>query len=79
MNHHKLINKKINNLHERALGLIYCDYSSNFQDLLQKDNSVTISKKNIQALAIMIYKIVNNIAPTIVSVYFSLFQMLAIV
>ena len=61
MNHNKSINKKINNLHERALRLIYCDHSSNFQELLQRDNFVTIHQKNIQALAIMMYKVVNNI------------------
>ena len=71
MNHNKSINKKINNLHERALRLIYCDHASNFQELLQRDNYVTIHRKNIQALAIMIYKVVNNIAPTIVSELFS--------
>ena len=32
---------------------------------------MTIHQKNIQALAIMIYKVVNNIAPTIVSELFS--------
>ena len=71
MNHNKSINKKINNLHERALKLIYCDHSSNLQEVLQKDNSVTIQQKCIQALVIMIYKAVNNIAPTIVSELFS--------
>ena len=71
MNHNKSINKKINNLHERALRLIYCDHSSNFQEPLQKDNSVTIHQKNIQALAIMMYRVVNNVAPTIVSELFS--------
>ena len=65
MNHNKSINKKINKLDERALRLIYCDHSSNLQELLQRDNSVTIHQKNIQALAIMMYKVVNNIAPTI--------------
>ena len=45
MNHNKSINKKINNLHERALRLIYCDHSSNFQELLQRDNFVTIHQK----------------------------------
>ena len=69
MNHNKSINKKINNLHERALRLIYCDHSSNFQELLQRDNSVTIHQKNIQAL-VMIYNVVNNIAPTTVSDFF---------
>ena len=57
MNHSKSINKKINNLHERALRLIYCDHTSNFQELLQRDNSVTIHQKNIQALAITMYKV----------------------
>ena len=52
MNHNESINNKINNLHERALKLIYCDHSSNFQELLQR-------------------KVVNNIAPTIVSDLFS--------
>ena len=43
--HSKSINKKINNLHERALRLICCDHSSNFQELLQRDNSVIIHQK----------------------------------
>ena len=71
INHNKSINKTINNLHESALRLIYCDHSSNFQELLQRDNSVTTHQKTIQALAIMMYKVVNNIAPAIVSELFS--------
>ena len=47
MNHNKSKNKKINNLHEKALRLIYCDHSSGFQELLQRDNSVTIQQTNI--------------------------------
>ena len=70
MNHNKSINKKINNLHERALQLIYGDHSSISQELLQRDNSVTIHRINIQALDIMMYKVLNNIAPTIVSELF---------
>ena len=46
MDESQQINKqKINNLHERALRLIYCDHSSNFQELLQIDNSMTIHQK----------------------------------
>ena len=71
MNHNKSINKKINNLHERARRLIDCDHSSDFQEPLQRDTSVTIHQKNIQALAIILYKVVNNIGPTIVSELFS--------
>ena len=71
MNHNKSINKKISNFHERALRIIYCDHSSNFQGLFQRDNFVTIYQKNIQALAIVMYKFVNNIAPAILSELFS--------
>ena len=53
-------------MHERALRLIYCDHLSNFQELLQGEKSVTIHQKNIQT-----HKVVNNIAPTIVSELFS--------
>ena len=67
----KSIVEWFNNLHERALRLIYCDHSSDFQELLQRDNFVTIHQKNLQALAIMMYKVVNNIAPTTVSELFS--------
>ena len=70
MNHNISINKKINGSHKRALRLIYCDHSSNFQEILQKENSVLVHQINIQALAIMIYKVGNNIAPTMVSELF---------
>ena len=54
MDESQQINKqKINNLHERALRLIYCDHSSDFQELLERDNSVAIHEKGIQTLAIM--------------------------
>ena len=72
MDESQQINKQnINNLHERTVRLIYCDHSSDFQELLQRNNSVKIHQKNIQTLAIIIYKVVNNIAPTIVSKLFS--------
>ena len=39
--------------------------------ILQRDNSVTIHQKNIEALATMMYKVINNIALTTVSEFFS--------
>ena len=68
-NHNKSIKNRINSLHERALRLTYCDHSSNFQEILH--NFVTLHQKNIQALAILMYKVTNNIAPTIISELFS--------
>ena len=45
MNHNKSVHKKIKSFHERALRLICCDHSINFQELLQRDNSVAIHQK----------------------------------
>ena len=55
-------NKKINKIHERALRIVYHDYLSSFEDLLKKDNSVTIHVRNIRMLAIEMYKNKQNIS-----------------
>ena len=52
MFHSRSLNNKINRIHERALRITYNDKSSNFQELLDKDNSVTIHHRNIRTLAI---------------------------
>ena len=52
--------KKINRLHERALRLVYDDYSSSFETLLEKDSSFTIHHQNIQSMLIEIYKSLNK-------------------
>ena len=41
-------NNCINRLHERALIIVYNDYSSTFEDVLVKDNSVSIHRMNIR-------------------------------
>ena len=46
MIHKRNLNKKINHIHERPLGGLYDDYSSNFEDRLNKDKSVTIHQRN---------------------------------
>ena len=45
---------------------------SNFNQLLENDNSVTIHHKNIQALATEIYKTLNNLNPIFMKEIFSL-------
>ena len=63
MCHNRGINNKINELHYRALRMVYNDNSSTFAKLLEKDGSYTIHQRNIQYLATEMYKILNNLAP----------------
>ena len=44
-------NNCINGLRERALSLVYNDFSSSFSELLEEDKSVTIHHLNLKALA----------------------------
>ena len=62
----------INSIHERALRKAYNDYTSDFNHLLEKDDSVTIHHKHIQALAIEIYKTMNDLNPVFMKEIFSL-------
>ena len=59
-------------MHERALRIAYNDYRSDFNHLLEKDDSVTIHHKNIQALAIEINKTMNDLNPVFMKEIFSL-------
>ena len=52
MFHSRTLNSKINRLRERCSRIIYNDKFSNFEELLQKDNPVSIHYKNIHGLAI---------------------------
>ena len=56
MFHSRKLNNRINNIHERALTIIYRDYESTFQQLLKQNNSVAIYRRNLQILATEIFK-----------------------
>ena len=64
MLHGKQVNNKINCLHERALRMIYEDSTSSFDTLLEKDMSFLVHDRNIQQLALEIYKVTKDLAPT---------------
>ena len=63
MFHNRTLNNKINKLHERALRLVYQNDNATFQELLEMDGSVTIHHKNLQRLAIEMFKVKNKLSP----------------
>ena len=61
MCHSRENNMKINGFHERCLRTIYNDKQSPFNELLEKDGSVSINERNLQVLATEMYKISNGL------------------
>ena len=70
MLHGRLLNRKINHLHEHSLRTVYKDSVSSFHELLQKDHSFTIHHRNIQSLATELYRINKNLPNEIMSSIF---------
>ena len=63
MFHNRNINTRINNLHFRALRMVYRDETSTFEELLKRDGSVTIHHRNLQLLTIEMFKVEKGLAP----------------
>ena len=59
----KFANKEINRTNKRALRVSYEDYDSSFEQLIEKDGSITVHQKNLQILMTEIYKTTNHINP----------------
>ena len=57
------MNNKINHIHERALRIVYQDYSTTFEGLLKKDNSLTFHHRNIHHVAIEMFKVKHDLCP----------------
>ena len=71
MFHSRALNNTINRIHERALRIVYKDYNSTFQELLNKDNSVSIHHRNLQTLVIEMYKVKHKLSPSIMNQVFT--------
>ena len=63
MFHSRKLNNRINSLHERALRVVYKDDNLTFEQLLERDKSFTIHERNLQKLAILMYKVKHGICP----------------
>ena len=57
------MNKKINRIHERALRIVYRDYESSFEELLDKDKSLVFHHRNIHQVAIEMFKLKHDLSP----------------
>ena len=63
----RYLNNALNSIHGRALRLIYNDYELTFDRILEDNNQKSIHQKNIESLAIEIYKFQVGLTPPIMS------------
>ena len=70
MFHSRILNRRINCLHERCLRLVYKDSQLTFEELLRKDRSFSIHHRNLQKLATEMYKVHNDLTPNLVKSIF---------
>ena len=70
MFHNRSFNNEINRIDERALRITYDDKSSSFQNLLEKDNSITIRHRNIKILVTETYKFLQGLSPLLMNEIF---------
>ena len=71
MFHSRSVNNKINHLHERSLRIVYKNNISSFEYLLKNDRSFTIHHRNIQSIAIELFKVKGNLSN---SIMYNIFQ-----
>ena len=62
MFHGRVLHRKANHLHKRSLRIVYEESISSFHELLKKGHFFTIHHRNIQSLAIELYKIKESLS-----------------
>ena len=63
--------RKLERIQERALRAVYCDKGSSYDKLLDMANLSTLQNRRLQDIAILMYKVKNNLSPNYIC---SLFQ-----
>ena len=67
MFHTRRPNNKTNSIHDRALKITYQNNLSTFQELLNKDNCVSIHHRSLQVLAIEIFEVYQGLSPELLT------------
>ena len=65
MLHSRILNNRINRIHERTLRIVYSDKTSSYIQLLEKGDAVTVHHRNLRALAIELFRVKNNLTSQI--------------
>ena len=60
------LNSILNNVHERALRIVYNDHNSSYSELLMTKNEPTIYQQNITVLTKENYKFENDLYPPLI-------------
>ena len=63
-------NRKLERIQERAVRAIYCDKNSNYKELLERAKLPTLSNRRYQDVAILMYKVKNNLVPSYITIFF---------
>ena len=71
MFHSRELNRKINKFQEKSLRMVYANDTSTYEELLKMDGSVSAHYRNIQTLAIEMYKSKYNLSTDILNNLFS--------
>ena len=66
MFHSPVKNNMISQIHERCLRIIYNNKKSTFHELLEKDGSVSIHKRNLDLLACEMFQLKRDMAPELI-------------
>ena len=63
----RTLNHRINQIHERAVRTVQNDHQCAFEELLERNNSFTIHERNLQKLAIEMFKVNNGLSVQLIS------------
>ena len=67
MFHSRKLNHRTNKIRKRTLRIVWDDHQCTFEELLGRDSSFTIHERNLQKLAIEMFKVNNGLSVQLVS------------